>query len=94
MERVKEQARFTGTLAEFFTFLRTDPRFFYKTGPELLDGYRALAKRIDPKLVKVFRTPPRMPYGVRADSRCRRAEHDHRIRQSRRRKRSGRRTTW
>ena len=33
MERVKAQAGFTGTLAEFFTFLRTDPRFFYKTGP-------------------------------------------------------------
>jgi uncharacterized protein (DUF885 family) len=65
MERVKEQAHFTGTLAEFFTFLRSDPRFFYKTGPELLDGYRSLAKRIDPELVKVIGTPPRMPYGVR-----------------------------
>jgi uncharacterized protein (DUF885 family) len=65
MERVKEQAHFTGTLAEFFAFLRTDPRFFYKTGPELLDGYRALAKRIDPELTKVIGTPPRMPYGVR-----------------------------
>jgi uncharacterized protein (DUF885 family) len=65
MERVKEQAHFTGTLAEFFTFLRSDPRFFYKTSPELLDGYRALAKRIDPELVKVIGTPPRMPYGVR-----------------------------
>ena len=54
----------TGTLAEFFTFLRTDPRFFYKTGPELLEGYRALAKRVDPELVKVIRTLPRLPYGV------------------------------
>jgi uncharacterized protein (DUF885 family) len=65
MERIKDQTHFTGTLAEFFTFLRTDPRFFYNTGPELLEGYRALAKRIDPELVKVIGTPPRMPYGVR-----------------------------
>jgi uncharacterized protein (DUF885 family) len=65
MERVKAEAHFAGTLQEFFTFLRTDPRFFYKTGPELLEGYRALAKRIDPELVKVIGTPPRMPYGVR-----------------------------
>jgi uncharacterized protein (DUF885 family) len=64
MEAIKTQVGFSGTLAEFFTFLRTDPRFFYKTGPELLEGYRALAKRVDPELVKVIRTLPRLPYGV------------------------------
>jgi len=56
---------FKGTRQAFFAFLRSDPRFFYKTGAELLDGYRSLAKRIDPELVKVIGTPPRMPYGVR-----------------------------
>ena len=64
MEAIKTQVGFSGTLAEFFTFLRTDPRFFYKTGPELLAGYRAMAKRVDPELVKVIRTLPRLPYGV------------------------------
>ena len=48
MEAIKTQVGFSGTLAEFFTFLRTDPRFFYKTGPELLEAYRAMAKRVDP----------------------------------------------
>ena len=65
MEKVKVQTGFTGTLGEFFTFLRTDPRFFYKTPGELLTGYQALSKRIDPELVKVVRTIPRLPYGVR-----------------------------
>ena len=66
MERIKSQTGFTGSLQSFFTFLRTDPRFFYKSGPELLEAYRALAKRIDPELIKVIGTLPRLPYGVQA----------------------------
>ncbi|WP_159015765.1 DUF885 domain-containing protein [Cognatiluteimonas profundi] len=65
MEKVKEQTGFKGSMAEFFTYLRTDPRFFEKTPAALLTHYRALAKRIDPELVKVFRIIPRQPYGVR-----------------------------
>ena len=65
MESVKNEAGFKGTLSEFFTFLRTDPQFFYKTPAELLQSYQALSKRIDPELVKVFRVLPRMTYGVR-----------------------------
>jgi uncharacterized protein (DUF885 family) len=64
MERIKTQVGFSGTLPQFFTHLRTDPRFFYKTSEELLDGYRAVAKRIDPELVKISRKLPRVPYGV------------------------------
>jgi uncharacterized protein (DUF885 family) len=64
METVKARSGFTGSLKDFFTFLRTDPRFYFKTGQELLDAYRALAKQVDPQLVKVFRRLPRTPYGV------------------------------
>lgn len=65
MEKIKAEVGFQGSMAEFFTFLRTDPRFFEKTPEALLQRYRATAKRIDPELVKVFRTIPRQPYGVR-----------------------------
>jgi uncharacterized protein (DUF885 family) len=64
MEAVKTRTGFAGPLKDFFTFLRTDPRFFYKDGQDLLVGYRDLAKRVDPQLVKVFGRLPRTPYGV------------------------------
>ncbi|MFC5569169.1 DUF885 domain-containing protein [Lysobacter yangpyeongensis] len=65
MERIKAEVGFQGALAEFFTFLRTDPRFFEKTPQALLMHYRDMAKRIDPELVKAFKLIPRQPYGVR-----------------------------
>ena len=64
MQKIMTQVGFTGTHQEFFTRLRTEPQYFYKTPEELLEAYRAMAKRIDPNLVKVFKTLPRTPYGV------------------------------
>ncbi len=66
MDRVMRSTGFSGSMADFQNFLRTDPRFFRKTPEDLLASYRAVAKRIDPELVKVFKTQPRLPYGVRA----------------------------
>ena len=56
---------FKGSLAEFFKFLRTDERFYYKKGTQLLAGYRDISKRADPELIKLFGRLPRQPYGVR-----------------------------
>ncbi len=64
MQKVMAQVGFKGTLQEFFAFLRTDKRFYYDTPAELFVAYQAIAKRIDPNLVKVFKTLPRMPYGL------------------------------
>jgi uncharacterized protein (DUF885 family) len=64
MDRVMQRTGFKGSRDEFFKFLRTDPQFFYRTPEELFVAYKALAKSIDPNLVKVFHTLPREPYGV------------------------------
>jgi prolyl oligopeptidase len=66
MDQVMQQTGFKGSRAEFFQFLRTDPRFFYKTPEDLFEAYKALAKTVDPNLVKVFKKLPREPYGVEA----------------------------
>jgi len=64
MEKIKEQTGFQGSLEELFTFLRTDPRFYFTKPEELLAAYRNLAKRIDPELTHLFGKLPRLPYGV------------------------------
>ena len=64
MDAAIRKTGFEGTFEEFTTFLRTDPRFYYKDPQELLDAYRAICKRIDPELVKLFGRLPRIPYGV------------------------------
>ena len=66
METLKTETGFSGSMEAFFTFLRTDPRFFKKTPEELLAAYQVVAKRIDPELVKISKLIPRLPYGVRA----------------------------
>lgn len=64
MEDVMRETGFTGTFAEFLTFLRTDSRF-YPTSPEhLLKEASFIAKRMDARLPSLFGRLPRQPYGV------------------------------
>ncbi len=64
MDSVIAATGFKGTFADFAQFLRTDPRFFFTTREDLLRASRDLAKRIDPELVRLFGTLPRLTYGV------------------------------
>ena len=65
MIEVIEEVGFDGDINAFNDFLRSDPQFYYETAEELLEGYQAVSKRLDPQLVKLFGKLPRMPYGVR-----------------------------
>ncbi|HEX6903397.1 MAG TPA: DUF885 domain-containing protein [Thermoanaerobaculia bacterium] len=64
MDELIASTGFKGSFEDFQKFLRTDPRFFYDKPEDLLAGYRDISKRIDPGLIKLFGTLPRLPYGV------------------------------
>jgi len=65
MEKIIAQVNFKGSFAEFLAYLRTDAKFRYQKGEELLQAYMVMAKRIDPLLPEFFGKLPRTPYGVR-----------------------------
>jgi uncharacterized protein (DUF885 family) len=64
MDKVIAAAAFKGSFHDFTEFLRTDARFYYEKADDLVNGYRVIAKKIDPELVRVFGKLPRLTYGV------------------------------
>ncbi|MGC1265301.1 MAG: DUF885 domain-containing protein [Candidatus Acidiferrum sp.] len=64
MDKVIAGAESKGSFHEFTEFLRSDPRFYYTKADDLVDGYRVIAKEIDPELAHIFGKLPRLPYGV------------------------------
>jgi uncharacterized protein (DUF885 family) len=64
MDKVIAATKFQGSFHDFTEFLRADPRFYYVRPEDLVNGYRIIAKRIDPGLAHLFGKLPRLPYGV------------------------------
>jgi uncharacterized protein (DUF885 family) len=65
MRATKDKVNFNGTMAEFFTFLRTDPQFYAKTPRELLSYSAYVAKKADDKLSETIGLLPRRRHGIR-----------------------------
>ena len=65
MQKVMDEVGFKGSLTDFFQHLRTDPKFYYKTGDELFRAYAYIVKMIDPALPKLFGKLYRTPFGLR-----------------------------
>ncbi|GIS40581.1 MAG: hypothetical protein Ct9H90mP13_04270 [Pseudomonadota bacterium] len=55
MNKIIERVGWEGTFDEFLNFLRTDPQFYFETGEELLQAYLATSKKLDPKIVPLFK---------------------------------------
>ena len=64
MNAVIAEVGFEGSFAEFLEHLRTDPRFYPENAEELLQRAAWIAKKMDGKLPSLFKTLPRLPYGV------------------------------
>jgi len=65
MEVQKEKVGFKGTLAEFFTFLRTDAQFQPTSAEQLRLGYEAIGRRVDARVREQFSLIPRTPLEIR-----------------------------
>ncbi len=65
MEAIMTETGFEGDFKAFIEFLRTDPRFYAQTADELMMKTAWLMKRVDGELPRLFRTLPRLPYGLR-----------------------------
>jgi uncharacterized protein (DUF885 family) len=66
MEAVIRKTNFKGSFREFIEFLHSDPRFYVTTPEALLEKTALVLKRMDGELPRLFKTLPRLPYGIRA----------------------------
>lgn len=74
MEKVKTQVGFKGTLDEFFTHLKTDPKLFpYKQPKDVLAAFNAILTRIEPNLKKMFTKTPKSKFEIRQTEKFREA---------------------
>jgi len=64
MIKVKDTTGFKGDLKAFKTFLRTDPRFNYSTGQEIIDNYRNKGAHAHKLLSKFFSVVPKAKYVI------------------------------
>ncbi|SHM46027.1 DUF885 family protein [Chitinophaga sp. CF418] len=66
MEDLKKQSGFTGTLQEYFVFLRTDRQFMpFKTAEEVIQAYQQIYDKIKPHLHTMLSVAPKGRFEIR-----------------------------
>jgi uncharacterized protein (DUF885 family) len=66
MEKIKTQVGFKGSLAEFFVYLREDPKFQPQSADWLRDEYFRIGKRVDQRIPEQFSLLPKSPLEIKA----------------------------
>ena len=65
METIKTEVGYKGTLAEFFVYLREDPKFQPQSVAWLRDEYLRIGKRVDRLIPEQFSLVPKSPLEIR-----------------------------
>ena len=66
MEKVKQQLGFTGSLEQFLTYLKSDPKAMpYQTDKEVISAFNGVLTKITPKLKTMFNVFPKTPFEIR-----------------------------
>ncbi|MDH3214675.1 MAG: DUF885 domain-containing protein [Candidatus Krumholzibacteria bacterium] len=65
MEEIIAEVGFEGSFSGFVEFLRTDDRFYVDTPEDLMRRVAYVLKKMDGELPGLFKTLPRMPYGIK-----------------------------
>ena len=74
MEKVKQQVGFQGTLEEFLTDVKTNPKAMpYKTAKEVIDSFNLILATINPKLKSMFSVTPKTGFEIRQTEKFREA---------------------
>ncbi len=67
MEKIMRQTGFKGSLAEFFVFMRTDPRFTPASADAMRDAFYAINKRVEATVARDFSTLPKSAIEIRPE---------------------------
>ena len=65
MQKVIEATGFKGGFDDFVRFLRTDKQFYVDEPEQLMKEVALVLKKMDGQLPTLFKTLPRMPYGIK-----------------------------
>ena len=66
MEQVQKQLGFTGTLQQFYDYMRSSPKFQPKTKQELEQGFLSVKQRVEAKVPQFFSLVPKSPLVIRS----------------------------
>lgn len=74
MEQVKQHVGYQGSLEDFLTYVKEDPKAMpYKSSEEVLAAFQGILNKINPKLKTMFNVTPITPFKIRQTEKFREA---------------------